>query len=240
MKKVKIGRNDPCPCGSGKKYKKCCMNKSDVANQVKYQRLDSGWTLNRIKRLTTKELLEILQTAGIDINENGFVKEIKRAPSAKELLDQWIKKFNLEQGKQKSDSIYFSIRVLAERLSPNHVLAEDLQDLMQVGYDSGSPYPDEYGIFVWWKLWKELQKWIVDKKISSVEQLDETTDEIMSKPFSSWVIDFDYALNQAGKENNEFVPMRHVFAEDFLNCFPHSDESLKEQILMSREDTVSY
>jgi uncharacterized protein YecA (UPF0149 family) len=20
-----VGRNDPCPCGSGKKYKKCCM-----------------------------------------------------------------------------------------------------------------------------------------------------------------------------------------------------------------------
>lgn len=24
VKKKKIGRNDPCPCGSGKKYKKCC------------------------------------------------------------------------------------------------------------------------------------------------------------------------------------------------------------------------
>ena len=24
---VKIGRNDPCPCGSGKKYKRCCMKK---------------------------------------------------------------------------------------------------------------------------------------------------------------------------------------------------------------------
>lgn len=24
---MKIGRNDPCPCGSGKKYKKCCINK---------------------------------------------------------------------------------------------------------------------------------------------------------------------------------------------------------------------
>jgi uncharacterized protein YecA (UPF0149 family) len=23
----KIGRNDPCPCGSGKKYKKCCIMK---------------------------------------------------------------------------------------------------------------------------------------------------------------------------------------------------------------------
>jgi len=24
----KVGRNDPCPCGSGKKYKKCCLRKS--------------------------------------------------------------------------------------------------------------------------------------------------------------------------------------------------------------------
>lgn len=24
---MKIGRNNPCPCGSGKKYKKCCLNK---------------------------------------------------------------------------------------------------------------------------------------------------------------------------------------------------------------------
>ena len=23
--RIKIGRNDPCPCGSGKKYKKCCL-----------------------------------------------------------------------------------------------------------------------------------------------------------------------------------------------------------------------
>jgi len=24
VKKQKVGRNDLCPCGSGKKYKKCC------------------------------------------------------------------------------------------------------------------------------------------------------------------------------------------------------------------------
>ena len=23
-KSTKVGRNDPCPCGSGKKYKQCC------------------------------------------------------------------------------------------------------------------------------------------------------------------------------------------------------------------------
>ena len=26
----KVGRNDPCPCGSGLKYKKCCALKSPM------------------------------------------------------------------------------------------------------------------------------------------------------------------------------------------------------------------
>ncbi len=29
-----IGRNDPCPCGSGKKFKKCCMNKPDQLAKI--------------------------------------------------------------------------------------------------------------------------------------------------------------------------------------------------------------
>ena len=29
-KAQKIGPNDPCPCGSGKKYKKCCMQKEKM------------------------------------------------------------------------------------------------------------------------------------------------------------------------------------------------------------------
>lgn len=27
---MKIGRNNPCPCGSGKKYKNCCLKKAIV------------------------------------------------------------------------------------------------------------------------------------------------------------------------------------------------------------------
>ena len=30
----RIGRNDPCPCGSGKKYKRCCLGKDDAAATV--------------------------------------------------------------------------------------------------------------------------------------------------------------------------------------------------------------
>ena len=33
---MKVGRNDPCPCGSGKKYKKCCLAKDEAAARQGY------------------------------------------------------------------------------------------------------------------------------------------------------------------------------------------------------------
>lgn len=35
---MKIRRNDPCPCGSGKKYKKCCLSKAAPPSQALYYR----------------------------------------------------------------------------------------------------------------------------------------------------------------------------------------------------------
>jgi len=36
---MKIGRNDPCSCGSGKKYKKCCLNKARPPVDLLWHRL---------------------------------------------------------------------------------------------------------------------------------------------------------------------------------------------------------
>ena len=30
----KVGRNEPCPCGSGQKYKRCCLNKPSANSQA--------------------------------------------------------------------------------------------------------------------------------------------------------------------------------------------------------------
>lgn len=32
VKEYHIGRNDPCPCGSGKKYKNCCLQSGKYEN----------------------------------------------------------------------------------------------------------------------------------------------------------------------------------------------------------------
>jgi len=33
---LKAGRNDPCPCGSGEKFKKCCQGKTEGTRQARH------------------------------------------------------------------------------------------------------------------------------------------------------------------------------------------------------------
>ncbi|MCI0337204.1 MAG: SEC-C domain-containing protein [Acidobacteria bacterium] len=46
---MNIGRNDPCPCGSGKKYKKCCLPKQTeieptaIPTKAASSRMDDDW-----------------------------------------------------------------------------------------------------------------------------------------------------------------------------------------------------
>lgn len=39
---MKIGRNDPCPCGSGRKYKKCCLAKDEIQAREKQLREEAA------------------------------------------------------------------------------------------------------------------------------------------------------------------------------------------------------
>lgn len=53
----KTGRNDPCPCGSGKKFKKCCSDKQKVGTveHVGPSTWDyvSRWVVNHKGRMVT-------------------------------------------------------------------------------------------------------------------------------------------------------------------------------------------
>src|ERR1700730_3968003 len=49
---MKIGRNDPCPCGTGKKYKRCCLAKDQATDALDYE-----WQKLRRTELETVELL---------------------------------------------------------------------------------------------------------------------------------------------------------------------------------------
>ena len=68
---VKLGRNDLCPCGSGKKYKQCCLNIEEIRHKT-----DRSETIPRaLEWLEAKHGLAVHQAidaqffGGIDANQ---------------------------------------------------------------------------------------------------------------------------------------------------------------------------
>lgn len=61
----KVGRNDPCACGSGKKYKKCCLAKNSTV-------IDLGW---QKMRRTEGGLMPILFSYALERFREGVVVE---------------------------------------------------------------------------------------------------------------------------------------------------------------------
>lgn len=51
----KVGRNDPCPCGSGKKYKHCCEIRLGSKRKFSASLISSGQsTTNNLKGKATR------------------------------------------------------------------------------------------------------------------------------------------------------------------------------------------
>lgn len=50
--KKKVGRNDPCPCGSGKKFKKCCERKMIGKKYLAHKVESADQTSNKVSNLT--------------------------------------------------------------------------------------------------------------------------------------------------------------------------------------------
>lgn len=81
-----IGRNDPCPCGSGKKYKKCCLNKvQQVAGMVSQGMFEE--TIQAFQRMIfeiTENYTHLLPTRFVDLEDNDldFVYQVSKLLNA--------------------------------------------------------------------------------------------------------------------------------------------------------------
>lgn len=72
-----IGRNDPCPCGSGRKYKKCCLGKAPrhqtllIGHAKKFQ----GITVDSEGQVWVKLESGIIQKADAVLSQTGYTKK---------------------------------------------------------------------------------------------------------------------------------------------------------------------
>jgi len=73
-----VGRNDPCPCGSGKKYKKCCIAKAEIT----------------VEEVQVEELERILQTFYDEYPEK---RDIGEYSSLVKMWSESLQKFLVEE-----------------------------------------------------------------------------------------------------------------------------------------------
>lgn len=106
-RKNKIGRNEPCPCGSGKKYKRCCLQSpeptttlsrsSDTASTKDRGRIfqarledDSGWPLHRVA---------FSEGAARELARGGRLAHTEIHPWTVAHLREWVAKLGGEIGR---------------------------------------------------------------------------------------------------------------------------------------------
>jgi hypothetical protein len=91
----KAGRNDPCPCGSGQKYKRCCL----AATWAPPTSFESPWSRQReasdkltsaLLKLAAREFGEDLPLAWEDFNLDPFSESIDKYPNEEGIFNPYL------------------------------------------------------------------------------------------------------------------------------------------------------
>lgn len=157
--KPKIGRNDPCPCGSGKKYKRCCLNKNrtyvedilsedtDSTENLKIRDNPSFQKFGKAidgakaaKFATDLGFFDTFKTLGVDLDVDGISENLTKMIELEEdfeLLANINDRFNehfLERGWIAHESSNFGAMKKAVELADNGEFEKAEQVLID-GYD---------------------------------------------------------------------------------------------------------
>jgi methionyl aminopeptidase len=96
LKTTKVGRNDPCPCGSGLKYKKCCAGKDVPSAPVD---LEEVYARRHRIRVKTPQDVEAIRRAGqLVVATLDLVEERIRPGIATDAINTWVHEFTVKNG----------------------------------------------------------------------------------------------------------------------------------------------
>jgi tetratricopeptide (TPR) repeat protein len=100
----KPGRNEPCPCGSGKKYKKCCLNNPAMSGTFIYTDLDI--LSNKVPRL--------IDTGKLDEAEDICQTLMKQYPDQIDGLQRYAELWEARGDKNKAAEYYQKAAAFAQ------------------------------------------------------------------------------------------------------------------------------
>jgi len=83
---TKIGRNDPCPCGSGKKYKRCCLEQDEQDQREAAVALEAALAEQQAEDDEFAEWSDELETASNAVVDLIEAKQLDQAEQAAHAL----------------------------------------------------------------------------------------------------------------------------------------------------------
>ena len=85
--KGKIGRNDPCPCGSGKKYKRCCLEQQCATHSFWARQRDASDQLTRdMLRFAERKFGDQIQVAWEDFKMTDLPVPLDAYPGEQQIF----------------------------------------------------------------------------------------------------------------------------------------------------------
>jgi len=91
-RKSKVGRNDPCPCGSGRKYKKCCQGKSTSPKVDLRQEYEQK---HRIRFKTPEQIVGIRKAGQLTVATLDMVAREIRPGITTDYINTLVHEFTL-------------------------------------------------------------------------------------------------------------------------------------------------
>ena len=96
LKHSKVGRNDPCPCGSGLKYKKCCADKAEAAPPSDLAEVYAR--KHRIRVKTPADIEAIRRAGRLVVATLDLVAPRLRPGLTTDEINTWVHEFTLQNG----------------------------------------------------------------------------------------------------------------------------------------------
>ncbi|OQX26601.1 MAG: type I methionyl aminopeptidase [Desulfobacteraceae bacterium IS3] len=97
---MKVGRNDPCPCGSGQKFKKCCLMKKGrlIEPSAPLSPKDLYYKKHKIRLKSNEDIEGIRKTGKLVIDTLNRVEEMIRPGLKTEEINTLVHEYTVRSG----------------------------------------------------------------------------------------------------------------------------------------------
>jgi tetratricopeptide (TPR) repeat protein len=230
----RVGRNEPCPCGSGKKYKRCCLDKEvHAAIQSAQEHRNRPWDPDEVRAMSTPAILAKLASLGPSVTEEDVRVGARVHPSAKALSKAWLAGHSFTATGLDEDFPWFAAEVLWERLNLRPLPGEIIHDLLWFELDQQTsdrlPNPEN-----WLRAWDYLKQHAQRLGLHRLAAVGEALD--LDLNLDVWFVLLLKGLQQEAEEDRFYMKQAFTVVQEFVALFP--DDAPKDSPLRQAADLL--